>query len=155
MGLWKRLLVVLGIASASTAPTAASDLAAKAAYAAQQAVVTAKNVDGTILDYSPASLKQIDRIVLGLRREGQKPEQLPGILFILGAYVGEVMVRNVKGASWTDPPKELREAGLTVMGVTTSDGTFWNPVGKVHKLLMNGEEDSVAYFFDVVSTKGR
>lgn len=155
MSFWKKILIAIGVVGASTTAAPANDLASKAAAAAKQAVDTAKKVDGTVLDYSPSSLKQIDRIVLGLRRDGQKPEEIPGILFILGAYVGEVVVRNTSDTSWVEPPKEVQEAGLTVLGIKTKDGTFWNPIGKVHKLLMNGEEDSVAFFYEVVREKSR
>jgi hypothetical protein len=151
----KKLLVAVGIAGVSTSAMSGNDIASKASMAAQQAVETAKKVDGTVLDYSPNSLKSIDKIVLNLRRDGLKPEEIPGILFILGAYVGEVIVRHIPGAQWSEPPKEAQAGGLTVIGVTTKDGIFWNPVGKVHKLLMNGEVDSVSFFFEAVSAKHR
>ena len=153
MSFWKKLLATVGIASLAASVTAADKVAEQAAFAANQAVETAKKVDGTILDYSPNSLQSIDKIVLGLRRDGTKPEEVKGILFILGAYVGEVIVRNIKGSQWSLPPKEVQAAGLTAMGINTKAGLFWNPIGKVHKLLINGEEDSVVHFYNVVKFK--
>ena len=58
----KKLLVAVGIAAVSTSAMSGNDIASKAAMAAQQAVETAKKVDGTVLDYSPNSLKSIDKI---------------------------------------------------------------------------------------------
>ncbi|MCW8943708.1 MAG: hypothetical protein OQL27_02980 [Sedimenticola sp.] len=154
MGFWKKLLVTVGIASLSASAPAAIKLAEQAAFAANQAVETAKKVDGTVLDYSPNSLKDIDKIVLGIRRGGTSPDEVKGILFILGAYVGEVIIRNIEGSQWSQP-KEVQAAGLTAMGVSTNDGIFWNPIGKVHKLLINGEEDSVVHFYNVIKDKNR
>ena len=37
-----------------------------------------------------------------------------------------------------------------VMGVTLSDGSFMNPIGKTFKLLNNGSEDSVLYFYQAI-----
>jgi hypothetical protein len=153
MSFWKKLLAAIGIASlGQSQPTELkNELAEKAAFAANQAVETAKNIDGTVLDYSPNSLKDIDEIVLGLRQAGTNPEDMPGTLFILGSYVGEVIVRNIEGSQWTQPPEEAQALSQTTMGVSTKDGVFWNPIGKVHKLLAHGEDDSVVHFFNVIS----
>ena len=153
MSFWKKLLAAIGIAAATSGANAADQLQAQATSAAEQAVAIAKQVDGTILDYSPESLTSVDRIVLGMRKDGTKPEQVQGILFILGAYVGEVIVRNATGARWTQPPKEIVAAGMDVMGVTTTTGVFLNPIGKVHKLLMNGQEDSVLGLYELSKEK--
>lgn len=155
MSFWKKLLATVGIASLTVSASAASKLAEQAAFAANRAVETAKKVDGAVLDYSPNSLKDIDKIVLDIRRSGTNPEEVKGTLFILGAYVGEVIVRNNKGSEWSQPPKEVQAAGLTAMGISTKDGVFWNPIGKVHKLLINGEEDSVVHFYNVIKDKNR
>jgi hypothetical protein len=153
MSFWKKLLAALGIAAATSGASAADQLQTQATSAAEQAVAIAKKVDGTNLDYSAESLKSVDRIVLGMRKDGTKPEQVQGTLFILGAYVGEVIVRNTKGARWTNPPKEIVAAGMDVMGVTTRAGVFLNPIGKVHKLLLNGEEDSVIGLYELSREK--
>ena len=153
MSFWKKVLAALGIAAATSGASAADQLQTQAASAAEQAVAIAKKVDGTNLDYSVQSLKSVDRIVLGMRKDETKPEQVQGILFILGAYVGEVIVRNTKGAQWTNPPMEIVAAGMDVMGVTTRTGVFINPIGKVHKLLLNGEEDSVIGLYELSREK--
>ena len=153
MSLWGKLLALLGVAAASSGAVASDHLQTQASSAAQQAVEIAKKVDGTVLDYSPDSLTHIDRIVLGIRKDGTDPSQVQGILFILGAYTGEVIVRNIDGAKWTDPPNEIVAAGMDVMGVTTRKGVFINPIGKIHKLLINGEEDSVLALYQLARDK--
>ena len=153
MPFWKKILSILGLATLTSAVNASDQLHIQAKSAAEQTVQIAKQVDGTILDYTPESLKAIDKIVLGMRKDGTNTNEVEGILFILGAYVGEVIVCNISGSSWTKPPQEIVAAGMNVIGVTTKKGVFINPVGKVHKLLMNGEEDSVIGLYELAKEK--
>ena len=100
-------------------------------------------------DFSPNSLWQIDFFFDDHSRDG---EPLPGgllskdlgnRLFALGAYVGEVLRRNI-GGEWygddTDPQAEINiELRLT------SEIRGW-PVQRVMKRFKNGAEDSVAAY---------
>jgi hypothetical protein len=121
---------------------------------AAEAVKVVLSLNGTVLDYTPESLNHVDSIVLHFRNNGTKEEKARTLLYVLGCYVGEVIVRGTN-SRWTEPPKEIQAAGLTAMGVTSKKGIFWNPIGKVYKLFQNGIEDSVRHFYDVIEFKER
>lgn len=126
-------------------PEDASELAA-------YAVKLAREVEGVTLDYSPESLKHIDHTVLSFKEAGRKANDVPGTLVIFGCYVGEVLVRNL-GSKWDMPNEKEKKLGFEGVGVRSKSGAFWNPIGKVFKLLANGEEDSVHYFYVVAKSR--
>lgn len=160
----RKLLEWVGLAGVE-APVAASQGAERtlrlpfapvpsnAAALAATAVDAIRGVDGIALDYSPDSLAHIDRIVLGFRAEGLGFDQIGETLFTFGCYVGEVIVRSL-GARWDLPNADEQRAGLSLMGVRLVSGAFLNPIGKAVKLLRNGHEDSVAYFFQALAVPG-
>jgi hypothetical protein len=117
-----------------------------AAALAERAVSSARDVDGLTLDYSPSSLKEVEKVILGFRQSGLTMNEVGETVFVFGCYVGEVIVRN-QGASWTAPDEKLQKMGFDLMGVRLKDGTFLNPIGKAMKLLRNGSEDSLVYFY--------
>ena len=49
------------------------------------------------------------------------------------------------------PDEKGRKLGFGMMGVRLKDGTFLNPIGKALKLLQNGNEDSVEYFYHALA----
>jgi hypothetical protein len=114
------------------------------------AVQILQKLRGVTLDFTPASLQEIDRFVLKLRDEGSKPETVNNLIVALGCYVGEVMVRNLDFV-WAMPNEQERTVGFSYVGVRSKTGYFSNPIGKVLKLFTNGQEDSVAYFYNVVA----
>jgi len=124
----------------------------KAKSLAEIAVQTAEKMRGKHLDYSPESLKVIDQLVLGFREEGNTAEAMNRTLVVLGCYVGEVMVRSL-GYKWDNPNKKEMSVGFSITGVRASNGSFSNPIGKVFKLMENGKEDSVAWFYKVASSE--
>ncbi len=122
-----------------------------AAHAAEHAAGTvdaAKQIDGVELDYSPASLEDVDRIVENMRQDGAGSDEVAETLWGFGCYVGEVFVRNV-GAEWIDTPEELRGAFAFPILVRRADGQLTNPIGKVFKRIDNGEVDHLPYFYRV------
>lgn len=100
------------------------------------------------LDYSAASLRIVDRLIDGLRRGGSGREQVSGALVGLGAYVGEVLVREA-GAVWVDLPPEhfLRTVFSQPVGVRMPDGRVWNPLGRTVNRFEVGAEESVGTYF--------
>jgi hypothetical protein len=125
-----------------------------AANLAELAVKAAQNVDGIDLDYTPASLESVDQILAKLHAEGLTENQVGETVFSFGCYVGEVLLRQHSG-KWAMPrPSLLARLGLggsNMMVVELPDGSTWNPIGKAFKLLANGLEDSVAYFYSVAT----
>jgi hypothetical protein len=97
------------------------------------------------LDYSLQSLALVDRIIDGLRAGGPSVEAATRTLQGFGAYVGEVLVREI-GAVWTDFNTAQRDMFGQPFGIRTPDGRLWNPLGKAVKRYENGPEDSLRLF---------
>lgn len=94
------------------------------------------------LDYSVASLRLVDLVVDGLRRDQPRRDQVDGILLGLGAYTGEVIVRRAGGV-WVDFDPAQRELFRQTVGVRMPDCRVWNPLGKVVNRFESGPEESV------------
>ncbi|MEU8673819.1 hypothetical protein [Streptomyces sp. NPDC048560] len=94
------------------------------------------------LDYSVASLRLVDLVVDGLRRDRPRRDQVDGILLGLGAYTGEVIVRRA-GGEWVDFDLAQQELFGQAVGVRMPDGRVWNPLGKVVNRFESGPEESV------------
>lgn len=127
-----------------------------AAKHAQLAVEAARNVDCITLDYTPQSLREIDRIVNGFHSAGLGVDHVGETVFAFGCYVGEVLVRREQGV-WKMPADTALPAGTfdanSMMVVELPSGTVWNPLGKTFKLLENGLEDSLVYFYQIATIR--
>ena len=145
-------IALLFLAEGSAVAETGSDPGTDARRAAEAAVRLVRDIDGIELDYSPESLHSMESVILSIRAEGTRSDSMPGALYVFGAYVGEVIVRNNEGARWTYPPQVMIDAGMSpqAIGVTDANGVFWNPIGKVYKLLDNGQEDSIVYLYQLV-----
>lgn len=106
--------------------------------------ITARN--RVPLDYSVNSLRVVDFIVDGLRKGEPERGRVEHVLFGLGAYTGEVLVRRA-GARWVEFDAGQRELFGQPVGVRMSDGRVWNPLGKVVKRFEVGELESVRMFY--------
>ncbi|WP_325176265.1 hypothetical protein [Streptomyces liliifuscus] len=98
------------------------------------------------LDYSVESLRVVDFIVDGLRKSGRDRTAVGHVLFGLGVYAGEVLVRRA-GAVWVEFDEEQRELFGRPVGVRMPDGRLWNPLGKVVKRFEAGERESLRTFY--------
>jgi hypothetical protein len=108
---------------------------------------------GMTLDYDVASLERLDGIIDDLRRD-QRFEPLQSVLFSMGCYVGEVLVRQA-GGRW----RAAQELGVAVgasspIAIEMPDGRSCNPVGRVYRRFQKGREDSLASFYQAM-TQGR
>ncbi|WP_369248756.1 hypothetical protein [Streptomyces sp. R41] len=106
--------------------------------------VTARN--RLPLDYSVNSLRVVDFIVDGLRKGKSERADVQQVLFGLGAYTGEVLVRRA-GAQWVEFDADQRELFGQPVGVRMADGRVWNPLGKVVKRYDAGERESLRMFY--------
>lgn len=104
---------------------------------------------GVALDYSVDSLQQIDGIIDDLRRD-QRFEALQPLLFSMGCYVGEVLIRNAKAAWRTTESMGMGPLASSPIVVAMPDGRGCNPIGKVYKRFKNGG-DNLARFYDVMA----
>ncbi|MFI6275696.1 hypothetical protein [Streptomyces sp. NPDC050988] len=98
------------------------------------------------LDYSVASLRVVDFVVDGLRKSGRDRTAVGHVLFGLGVYAGEVLVRRA-GAVWVEFDEGQRELFGQPVGVRMPDGRVWNPLGKVVKRFEAGERESLRTFY--------
>jgi hypothetical protein len=114
---------------------------------AQLAVEAAWEEFGLDLDYSPGSLEAVDTQIESLREEGLTGEDAAEALFVLGCYLGEVMVRALRGR-WV-PTARSPLAGLSPwpMVVMVPSGAAWDPIGKVYKRLELGDSEYIPAFF--------
>jgi len=124
--------------------------AANAAEIAAMAVPVVQQNYGVTLDYGVATLKQLDGIIDDLRRD-QRFEALQPLLFSIGCYVGEVLVRSA-GARW----RGTQELGMGVVAsspiaIEMPDGRGCNPVGRVYKRFQKGREESLASFYQAMT----
>jgi hypothetical protein len=125
-----------------------------AARHAQLAVDAARNVDGITLDFSPKTLKEVDRIIGSFHAEGLRSAQVGETVFSFGCYVGEIFVRHHAGR-WIMPKRSLFGfGGSDMMLVEMPGGTVCNPIGRAFKLLERGVSESFAYFYQVMVPQG-
>jgi len=120
-----------------------------AVHYANQIIKAAKALDGIDLDFSVASLKQVDQLIEKLRVEGASVEQVGETLVCFGCYVGEVFVKNARG-KWKEvvgtATGEL--AGFPLV-IELENGNWCNPIGRVFKRLAIGSTEELVYFYHV------
>lgn len=107
------------------------------------AVEAALTVDDAVLDYSPATLPGLERI-LQLHRGDHRAASV--ILF--GCYLGEVFVRAAKGrwrATDDTPMKGMADVPLLV---ELLGGDYCNPIGRVRRFIDEGPGDGLMRFWE-------
>jgi hypothetical protein len=107
---------------------------------------------GIRLDYSPAGLAVVDRIIGGIRREDPPGGTVARTLLGFGAYAGEVLVRTA-GVAWVDFDPGQQGIFGQPFGIRTPEGRLWNPLGRAVKRYENGPQDSLRLFY--LSVAGR
>jgi hypothetical protein len=110
-------------------------------------------IGGATLDFSIKSLVVVDEIIEDFRRQGCNADEIPATLFGFGCYLGEVFVRNA-GFRWRRTTPGEMEA-VTMPLAIELDGYLVNPIGKVFKRMLNGEEDYLPYFYEAASQPSR
>lgn len=110
-------------------------------YSSSEWVANALNVSGYKADYSLESMKEIDRFFDEQNTPtGILSKNRGQILFALGSYIGQTVIK-LYGGKWitddNDPEGEMKIA------VNLDNGsTIW-PVMKSMKRYTNGQEDSI------------
>lgn len=103
-------------------------------------VQSAKDIFGFDFDYSLASANTLDEMIVR-GWNGAVPTMLEQMVQGIGAYLGEVLVRNLGGV-WQD------EQGRWIVRITLPDGSHADAdvFAKVEKRFVNGAEDSIGYY---------
>jgi hypothetical protein len=126
-----------------------------AADHARIAVDLAREEYDAELDFSPESLDAADSLVESLREEGLDGEGAAETLFVLGCYLGEVMVRGLGGAWVPTSRSSLRGVSPWPMVVALRDGSAWDAIGKAYKRLELGDSEYLPAFFASAAGGGR
>lgn len=118
-------------------------------------IIKAFAADGYVLDHSIDSIMEVDLFFIENVKDGvpKKGGRLDAkgfgpILFSIGSYVGETIIRNVEGAEWItddDPQGEL------TVSLKLPNGVEMWPIQKVIKRFQNGTEDSVYPYVHAVT----
>lgn len=118
-------------------------------------IIKGFTADKLSLDFTLISFKDIDtfydlhskngEVVQG----GRLSKNLGQILFALGAYIGQTIIRIVPGAVWEtdekDPEGEINAA------LKLPDGSILWPMQRAIKRFKNGEEDSIyVYGYSII-----
>lgn len=98
--------------------------AAKPVRWAADAVAATGEGPGPRLDHSAQSLWRVDRVIDGLRRGGAPYAEVETALRGLGAYAGEVIVRQAGGEWWATGGDHW---------VRTPDGRLWDPFDEARR----------------------
>jgi hypothetical protein len=110
---------------------------------------------GFELDYSPGSLETADAEIDALREEGNTGEDVAEALFVLGCYLGEVMVRALGGRWVTTPQSPLKDISPWPMVVVLAGGSAWDAIGKVYKRLELGDSEYLPAFYAAAAASRR
>ena len=120
------------------------DVQASAAW-----IATALASSGYRADFSPSSLRDVDRFFDEHTRKGKAlrrgllNEGLGQRIFGLGSYVGEVIRRDFGGTWKGDDADPAAEVNITLV---LDDGSVIWPVQRVMKRFKNGREDSLVVY---------
>ena len=107
------------------------------------------------LDFSPGSLESLDAQIEGLRDDGLTGEDAAEALFVLGCYLGEVMVRHLAGR-WIDVARSpLKGVSPWPMVVMLPGGSAWDPIGKAYKRLELGDSEYLPAYYATAAATGR
>lgn len=103
------------------------------------------------LDLTIESLKEIDRFFDEQNTpNGILSKNKGSILFAMGCYVGEVIIRNFGGVWLTDDSDPQGEINIAVK---TDNGSIMFPVQRCIKRFQNGAEDSIYAYVYVLKAK--
>ena len=117
-----------------------------------QWIVMAMLSSGYQVDFTVESMKEIDRFF----DEQNKPDGILSknrgtILFSIGCYIGETIIKHFGGFWITDDNDPQGEMNIAVK---TADGTLLFPVQRCMKQYQNGMEDSIyAYVYVLQMSK--
>ncbi|HEX7828260.1 MAG TPA: hypothetical protein VF787_01330 [Thermoanaerobaculia bacterium] len=128
-----------------------------AAYA-DDAVSFARQVFSIELNSSPDSIQQVEFILDKLSRSvrrtwlkrllrlGMSEEQTDTVAKMFGGYIGEI-IRKDKGGIWQIIASPTGEGDVVAL-VNGEDKIF--PPAKAYKRLVNGDEDNVWFYYQVL-----
>jgi hypothetical protein len=103
------------------------------------------------LDYSEQSVRTLDDMIDSQFtdwrpwRSGKVAKKNFPIASLVGAYLGEVMIRHI-GGHWGWMPD------FDVAAVQLPSGTWTSPPAKAQKRFLNGKEDDLVFYYEALKT---
>ncbi|MCE1183838.1 MAG: hypothetical protein LWW81_16270 [Rhodocyclales bacterium] len=91
----------------------------------------AKQINGANLDYSLASLHSVDAILEEMRQDGVPFFMLPDLLYSMGCYVGEVIVRQGGGKWVARADSEFKRNSRNEFIIESAAGLACDPIANV------------------------
>jgi hypothetical protein len=110
----------------------------------------ARRISKVHLDFSVASLGQVDRIVARMRREVGTRSRLTETLFGFGCYVGEVFVRNHGGQWRSTGETPLEDSSRVPMVIQLGPQQYCDPISQVFTRFEGGSKHSLLQFYRVL-----
>ena len=104
-------------------------------------VQSAQQTFGLTLDYSESSVALLDQMI-DSGWKGEQPENLAGVVGFFGAYLGEVVVRQLNGA-WEEN-NEVFQVRIPLHNGDTGTASVFD---KVKNRFLNGPSDSLVFFY--------
>ncbi|WP_124100126.1 hypothetical protein [Ruminococcus sp. Marseille-P6503] len=102
-------------------------------------------------NYSKKSINDLEEILdyysNDISKSNPTENQIWSMAVIFGSYLGEVMLKNglaEKGYKWA------KDGSSNIPLLADENGSFITPNDKVYKRLVNGKEDSIISFYDVM-----
>jgi hypothetical protein len=119
-------------------------------------IVKAFAADGFKLDHTIDSIVEVDRFFVRNMEKGKpkKRGRLYGkgfgaILFSIGSYVGETIIRNIDGSEWITDDNDLQ--GELTVSLKLPNGAQIFPIQKIMKRFENGSEDAIYPYVHMVT----
>jgi hypothetical protein len=130
------------------------DFPPTAEYAAKhaQAIVDAmKKNEGISLDFAPHSIRELDAVLMKFHQTGLTVERIPSVLFRMGCYVGEVILRKLPASRWANPEDitpRLDPNFFPFIVIKHPGGSIWAPINKTFAVLDDPKSNSLHFSFD-------
>jgi hypothetical protein len=104
------------------------------------------------LDYSEESVQTLEEMIDGQFedwrpwRSGKVAKKNLPVASLVGAYLGELMIRHL-GGHWGWMPD------FDVAAVKLPSGTWTSPPAKAQKRFLNGKEDDLAFYYQATKSQ--
>jgi len=130
---------------------------ANAANAVEHAALAVRAVQeefDSALDYTPGSLETLDGHIETLREEGWSAEDAAELLFVLGCYVGQVMVVRLRGVWAQTDQTPLSGISPWPMVVVLPNGSCWDTIGKTYLRFEIGDSEYLPAYYAGAARQG-
>lgn len=104
------------------------------------------------LDYSEESVQTLEAMIEGQFedwrpwRSGKVAKKNLPVASLVGAYLGELMIRHL-GGHWGRMPD------FDVAAVQLPSGTWTSPPAKAQKRFLNGKEDDLVFYYQTIKSQ--